>query len=182
MGANVGMRTPINGSDAAGAKTVGLLWRFGQGHEGWKWQYGLGWYSTDIAWQIGGERTEIGKLSVKPIMAGYGYTHVMGRKSVSAGISGGYAFNKLTQGAELEDIVQARTSARGATIDVGNAWVLRPGVSFWYNMNEKIGLNVGAHYIISRPRVTFTSSSGSESRRIDADMFSVKAGIAYSIF
>ena len=182
MGANVGMRTALDGSDAGGAKTVGLVWRFGQGHEGWKWQYGLGWYATDVAWQIGGQRTEIGKLSVKPLLVGYGYTHVMGRTSVSAGVTGGYSFNSLRQGSELEDIVQARTGERRAVIEVDNSWVLRPGVSAWYNVNKKLGINVGVHYIISRPRVSLSTSSGTAFRHLNADMFSIKAGIVYSIF
>ena len=180
VGASVGVRTAADSSAAQGKTGVGLAWRFGQSHEGWGWNYGLGWFSTDIARSMGGEDTDLGRLRVLAPLVGYGYTHVMGRKSISANLVGGYAFNKLAQEGDMANTLRERFGV--GSVDVGNTPVLRPGVSAWYNVNDKIGIQVGAHYTVARPRVTVTSPAGTDAGRLKADMFGVKIGMVYSIF
>jgi hypothetical protein len=182
LGANIGVRVAGDSSAARGDTGIGLLWRFGQAHEGWGWRYGLGWYATDVAWKVGSQTAELGRLGVKPLMGGYGYTHVMGRTSVSGTLVGGYAFTSLRPGDGFADSVSARVGAGAVTIDAANTFVVRPGVSVWYNVNEKVGINLSAHYMLSRPRITVTSPAGSDVRRLNADMFSIRVGAVYSLF
>ena len=181
LGGNFGVRTATD-SSAAGAKGVGLLWRFGQSHEGWGWHYGLGWYGTDVSWDIANQKAELGRLGVKPIVGGYGYTHVMGKTSVTGNVLGGYAFTSLRQDDTFADSVLARLGGSTVAIDASNTFVVRPGVSAWYNVNEKIGINVSGNYMMARPKVTVTSSGGTDVRRLQADMFTIKVGLVYSLF
>src|SRR5439155_27155028 len=65
IGGELNARTSDHASqeDAArGRFGPGLLWRFGQGHEGWGYHWGLNWYAVDIDRSIGGLVTELGEL------------------------------------------------------------------------------------------------------------------------
>jgi hypothetical protein len=81
--------------DARGTYGPGVIWRFGTAKEGWKFKYGLNWYRAEIDRDIAGEAQAIGKLRIRPLMAGYGYTHVMGLTAVSGNVLGGYSFNSF---------------------------------------------------------------------------------------
>lgn len=182
VGAEFTSRTPGDSAVASGGKGVGITWRFGHGHEGWGWGYGLGWYSTDISQPVGGAPAEIGELKVRPFMGGYGYTHIVGRTTVTAEVIGGYAFVSIMQHPALGDVYRDRLGARAVEVNTGNAFVVRPGVSAWYDINKKIGLHFGVTYTAARPNLTVTSSLGSTSQRLRADMFAAKIGAVYSIF
>jgi len=60
--------------------------------------------------------------------------------------------------------------------------VLRPEVSTWIDVTRKIGINLSFGYTVARPEVTIRTSAGTDSRRIRADMFTLRFGAVYSIF
>ena len=182
VGIDYGVKTPLDSSGATGGQSIGVDWRFGHGSEGWGFKYGLGWYSTNIGWSVDGQDVDLGRLRVRPIMVGIGYGIKRGRTTITPRLIGGYAFNKVAQSAQLEDEYNNRFGAQAASIDVSNAFVLRPGISAWYDVNEKIGIQLSANYVVARPEVTVTSSRGRDVRRLPVDMFTVKIGAVYSIF
>jgi hypothetical protein len=182
VGGELTSRTPGDSAVASGGIGLGLTWRFGHGHEGFGWGYGLGWYSTDISRPVAGVSAEIGELHIRPFMGGYGYTHIVGRTTMTAEVVGGYAFVSISQHPALADVYRDRLGARSVTVDAGNAFVVRPGISAWYDINEKVGLHFAVTYTVARPDITVGSSLGSASQRIRADMFAVKIGAVYSIF
>jgi hypothetical protein len=163
-------------------RSIGLLWRFGHPETGWGWHWGLNWFETSVDRTVGGRNVTLGELHVRPFMAGYGYTRVLGRTAITGEVIGGFALNSFTITPDATDAYHDRLGARSVRADAANALVLRPGVSMWYDVNKKIGINVNAGYIIARPRVTVTTSLGEDARRIRADVFGVKVGVAYSIF
>jgi hypothetical protein len=169
-------------SEARGGTGIGFLYRWGHGRQGWGWKYGINWYSAELGRPLGDAQPEFGKLQVRPFLAGYGYTHLIGRTKVSANLMAGYAFTSF----RLHDSFdQAYRDFRGVdSIDTSssNAFVVRPEVSLWYDVNEKIGFNLGAGYVIARPEITVISSLGRDRQRVHADMFSIKAGLVYSIY
>jgi hypothetical protein len=182
IGAEVGTRLP-GFPEAHGQDTFGFLWRFGHGKEGFGFNWGLNWYSSDIDRAIGGGTLEFGELHLKPVMAGYGYTRSFGRKTTAtAALIGGVAFTSFRMTSPAYDAYAERLGARSISVDSGTTWALRPGVGVWYDINKKIGLHVGVHYMMARPEVTVTSSLGSDRRRVRADMFQMKVGLAYSVF
>jgi hypothetical protein len=169
-------------NDARGGAGIGFLWRLGNGSEGWGWKYSLNWYSAEVAQPIGGERLEFGHLRVRPFLAGYGYTKMFGRYKVSANLMGGYAFNSFKLWPGANDAYRQHFGAQGVDTEVSNTLVMKPETSVWFDLNDKIGLTVGAGYMVARPTVTVLSTAGRDRRRVNADMFMFKVGAVYSIF
>ena len=155
----------------------------GHGREGWGWKYGLNWYSAELERQLEGASQDFGHLRIRPLLGGYGYTHIAGRTFVSTSLMGGYAFTSFRRRSSYDAVLRANRDVVGE-IDSSssNTFVLRPEASLWYDINKKLGLNVNGGYIIARPEVTVTSSLGQDRQRIRADMFTLRAGLVYSIF
>jgi hypothetical protein len=170
------------GPGSHGDQGIGFTWRFGQSTEGWGWSYGLGWYSTDIDRAVAGRTVEWGELKVRPFMAGYGYTHVMRRSALTAELMGGYAFTAFDLKPAAIDAYVAGLGARSLSADVGNVLVVRPQLGFWYDVNRRIGVHVGAAYVIARPKIVVSSTIGDDAVRYKADSFTLKIGAVYSIF
>jgi hypothetical protein len=176
--------SPARAADEAsrGDTGIGLLWRLGHGNEGWGWKYGFGWYSADLDRQLDATRLEFGALRVRPILAGYGYSHTAGRAQISAGLLAGYAFNSFRPLASFRDAYRQRLGAQQFDAEVSNSLVLKPQLSTWIDLSRRIGLNLDVGYAISRPTMTISSSLGRERRKIRADMLIMKVGAVYSIF
>ena len=181
VGAQLSTRTAA-GPENKGHVGVSLLWRIGQSKTGWGWHYGLYWFSTDLERSIGGVDTEFGRLRVRPIMGGYGYTRVFGRTAVTGKVMGGYAWTSMRLSPIATDAYQNRLGAQTITADASNTIVVIPEVSAWYNINEKMGLKVSSGYVMARPNVTVSSTAGIDKRRVRADNVTVKVGMVYSIF
>jgi hypothetical protein len=180
VGAQLSTRTPA-GPDNGGHLGVSLLWRIGQSKTGWGWHYGLHWFATDLDRSIGGLDTEFGKLKVRPIMGGYGYTRVIGRTALTAKLLGGYAFTSMTLSPPAMDAYH-RLGSQTVTVKASNTVVVIPEVSAWYNVNRKVGFRVSSGYVLARPNVTVSSTAGVDKRRVRADNVTFKVGIVYSIF
>ena len=170
------------GPDAHGDLGISLMWRIGHSKTGFRWDWGLNWFSADIDRSIGGINTELGELHVRPIMAGYGYTHVIGRTAISATALGGYAFSSASLTPQAHDAYRDRLGAQAITIDASNTFVVKPEVSMWRDLSEKIGLRTSVGYMIARPHITVGSSLGDDKRRVKADMLMFKVGLVYSVF
>ena len=159
-----------------------LLWRVGHGHEGWGFHWGLNWYAVDIDRAIGGQATALGELKVRPFMAGYGYTYSMTRRlSITADVLGGYAFGSIGLTPTAIDAYRNRLGAQAATAKSTNTLVLKPEIGSWYDVNNKVGLNVNFGYMMARPDIIVSSTAGADRRKVRADQFIIKAGIVYSI-
>jgi hypothetical protein len=186
IGGEFTVRTSDHASqeDAAHGKFgPGLLWRFGHGREGWGFHWGLKWYAVDIDRPIGGLMTELGELRVRPVMAGYGYTHGITRRlAVTGDVLAGYAFGSFSLRPAAIDAYQRRTGARTTGARASNSFVVRPEVGVWYDLNRKVGLNLSAGYMIARPDIIVETTAGSDKRTARADQFSLRVGVVYSIF
>ena len=181
IGAQVSKRGST-GPEAHGHLGLGPLWRIGHSKTGFRWDWGLNWYSADVDRSIGGTVTELGELAIRPIMAGYGYTRVIGRTSVSAKALAGYGFSSAKLAPSAIDAYHDRLGAQSITIDASNTFVMKPEISMWHDLGEKIGLNASFGYMVARPQIAVRSSLGEDKRRMNADMFMVKVGLVYSIY
>jgi hypothetical protein len=170
--------------ESHGSMGPGLLWRFGQSKQGWKYKYGLGWYSTQLDRAIGGDiPSEFGKLRVRPILGGYGYTHLIGKKtSIAASLLGGPAFTSFALSSDASDRFRSMLGAETIEAGAGHTFVLKPQISTWIDLNEKIGLNFTTGYVVARPTVTVRTPAGEDKRRVNADMMTFKVGMVYSVF
>lgn len=180
LGWEIGPMIPVDAS-ASGSSEFGLVWRLGRYESGWAPHWGLNWYATDLKRNIGGTDVPLGGLHVRPLTAGYGYTLVKDRTTVIADVLGGFAFTSMSMAQPAIDGYR-RLGAQGATLDTSMTWVVRPEAMIWYDINKDFGLVVNVGYMMARPTITVTTTAGTDARRINADMFGIQIGLAYSIF
>lgn len=165
-----------------GHLSPGPVLRIGRGCTGWGLQTGLGWFSADLEQPLGSTVTGFGELKIRPILAGYGYTHPFGPATVTAKLMAGYAINSFEMRPAYEDGYRTLRGAASVSTDASNSLVLKPEVSTWIDAGPKVSMNVSIGYAIARPEVTVSSSLGSDHRHIRADMLSVTVGAVYRVF
>jgi hypothetical protein len=182
VGMSVSAR-PGPSAESSGQINPALLWRFGHGDEGWGWKWGFNWYSTQLEREVGSAVTDFGELHVRPFMAGYGYTHRVGRRTaITASMLGGYAFTSFQMLPSFDDAYRRTLGAGTVDTSASNAFVLKPEVSTWVDLSRKVGLNFSVGYMLARPEVSLSSSLGVEKRRTNADVFMIKIGAVYSVY
>ena len=181
IGGQITIRDPTT-SRVHGSADVGVLLRLGHGGTGWGWKWAFNWFSTDIDERIGPRLIELGELSVKPFMAGYGYRYAIDSVSVELNAVAGYALTSMSLTAAAVDAYHDVLGAHSVSADAANTFVARPEVGVWFDLTRDLGVNINAGYMIARPRLTIHTSLGDESQRFRADMFSVKIGLAYRVF
>ena len=167
---------------ARGQLGPGLLWRFGEAKPGWGFHWGLNWYAVKLERPIGGAATELGELRVRPIMAGYGYTKVIRRYSVTADVLGGYAFGTIKISEPAVSAYQRTLGVPAAEANASNTFVFKPEVGLWYDFTRKVYLNANVGYMVARPEVEIVTAAGRDGRSARADQFILKIGVVYSIF
>ena len=182
VGIGVGVRGNPDASASAGLGRPGIIWRVGHGREGWGFRWGLNWYSTQLQHPIGQEAATFGQLRVRPVMGGYGYQRRFGRTLVGGGVLAGYAMTSVNMKPEFADLYRRTTGASAVSVRAKNTFVVRPEMSVWIDLNDKIGLTISSAYMIARPELTVFSPGGRDTRQIKADMFSLRVGAVYSIF
>jgi hypothetical protein len=175
--------TRIAGSSAAAASSdVGFELRIGHEHDGWDWAYSFfGWFDTDIQQSPIVSPSDLGRLRIRPIMLGYGYTKVRGRAAVTTDLVAGYALNSF----RLDPSTIADYQRRGASNIHGeatNTFVVKPELTLWYDLNRRVGFKVNGGYLVARPSVTIVSTLGRTTQSVRADTFLITLGVVYSIF
>jgi len=184
-GADVSIATTgrSSGDDYAhGGVLVEPLWRFGVIEPGWGFHWGLNWYEVRVDRLVGGTVADLGEVNIRPIMAGYGYTWVRGRNTVSTNLLGGYAFSSAEMSSGAAAAYRSRLGVEATDIDASNGFVFKPEIDFWHDINKLFGLNINVGYMVARPEVTITTSTGVDRRTVRADQFLVKVGLVYSFF
>ena len=173
LGAGASTRiTNPSGDALAGAVNVGPLLRL-RPRDGLGPAIAFNW--TDALIESGPEgRPGLATVRLRPVMVGVEYGVARGRLAAGASIVAGYAFNSLDA-----DITQA---GPGRAVAVGNSFVWRPGVSLWYDVAPRLGINLFAGYLFTRPRVTFASDTAILTDRLPANAVVVSIGTAYWIF
>jgi hypothetical protein len=129
------------------------------------------------------ERDGAGELHVRPIMAGYGYTQVVGRYSITADVLGGYAFGSIGLSDAAAVAYRRVLDVPSVTARATNTFVVKPEIGIWYDMTRRLYLNVNAGYMMARPDVMVETAVGVDIRRkARADQFILKVGVVYSVF
>jgi hypothetical protein len=181
VGGNFRILTAPDG-EAEGSISPGLLWRFGHDEGGWGLNFGLNWYNTDLQRPVGGSETPFGQLRVRPFMAGYGYKVLFRNTSVTFDAIGGYAFTSFKLNPKADDAFRARLGAKTIDVSSSNTLVVKPEITVWIDLSERVGLQINGGYMFARPKVRVTSSLGEDERRYRADMVVLQVGAVYSIF
>jgi len=153
------------------AESIGPLIRLGSGR-GLGLAVGFGWFGSDLS-AVDNPAEIIGRVRIKPVMGGLGYTVRNDRVSMSLSAVAGLAFNSVVPGESI---------GRAVPLDVTNSLVWRPAVSFWFDASSRVALNASAGYVMTRPRLSVLRDGDVVRRRLDADTFHLRVGMAYKIF
>jgi hypothetical protein len=147
---------------------------------GWGPSFGLSGYKGDITAPIDGRRTTIGEVRIRPVMGGIAYSIGGGRARTSFGLVGGYAFSSAKVTAALPD-------GAVASIDIENAWVVRPNVGLFYAVTRRLALIGSIGYVYTNPTIAINVSQAGQSPyrasgSFRSDYVSITVGTAISIF
>jgi hypothetical protein len=167
---------------ARGQLGPGLLWRFGTPKGGWGFHWGFNWYAVTLERPVANSVIELGELHIRPVMAGYGYTYLIRRYSITADVLGGYAIGSMSISDPASAAYRRALGVSSVEANATNAIVLKPEIGVWYDITRKVYLNVNAGYMFARPDVEIVTSAGIDKRKARADQFILKVGLVYSIF
>lgn len=147
---------------------------------GWGPSVGLNWFHGHITVPVNGQPTKIGEVKVRPVMGGLGYSVGGGRLLTTFGVVGGYAFTT----AKVTAVLPAGTTA---SIDIDDAWVVRPNVGVTYALTRRLALMGSVGYVYTNPSITIdVAEQGQPPRRVSgsfrSDYVNVAVGAAVSIF
>jgi hypothetical protein len=153
------------------SESIGPLIRLGSGR-GLGLAVGFSWFGSDL---LASDNTEeiIGRVRIKPVMGGLGYTVRNDRVSMSLSAVAGLAFNSVVPGESI---------GRAVPLDVTNSLAWRPAVSFWFDASGRVALNASAGYVMTRPQLSVLRDGEVVRRRLEADTFLLRVGMAYKVF
>ncbi len=155
-----------------GAFSFGPLLRVGSG-DGLALAIDFNWVSADIV-EGPGSSAPLGRLHVRPLMGGAGYTVQNNRVSAGLTLVAGYSFNSVS----VNDLAPGRILALRAD----NSFAFRPGMSLWFDVSRRIAFSAFAGYLLARPSVTFLEDGRVTRRTIRGDTVLVSTGIVYKLF
>lgn len=138
---------PLDG-DLASDISIGAFFKR-RPKKGFSPAFRLNWFRVDLRRQ--GQDRLLGKLQVRPFMAGVGYTIVKGRFSYGGAAVAGYSFNKITT---TDDVVDKDH----ATFDVKDCFVWRVGVNADYALGSRFVLTSGLGFAFLDPKIRLTVS------------------------
>ena len=181
VGAGIDVYRPTS-TEAEEFVAVSFLYRVMPERSGWRPIVGFNWYSIKMRIDTAGVRHPFGTLRLRPVMAGYSYTHRMGTLALSASALGGYSFNRF----RLDD--RARVAYRDhlgvLLLDSGaaNRPVFKTELALWHNVSDRVGLVVSVAGIRARTDLTPVTDSGRRRLGMRADAVKVLIGAAYGLF
>lgn len=147
---------------------------------GWGPSFGFSGFKGDIVAPVNGQSTTIGEIRIRPLMGGISYSIGDGPLRTSFGLVGGYAFTSA-------EVTTALPSGTAATIDITNAWVIRPNVGLTYALTRRLAIVGSVGYVYTSPTITVTVNQQDQAPRrfsgiFRSDHVSVTVGTAVSIF
>ena len=172
IGASVGGISPtnddVNAGFAAGVN-FGLAPETGLGPA-----IGLGWYEGDLTLAQVSGNTRVGRLRVRPLMGGVGYTWVNGRVATGVSINAGISFNAI----RLDDQYRAFFGTGGdVRVDASNSFAARPQLRVEYAVARKVGVYSSAGYFFTEFDNVIETPAGRFENEWDASSFNLFVGV-----
>jgi hypothetical protein len=172
IGISVGGISPTDDDVSAGfaaGVTVGLAPATGFGPS-----MGLGWYEGDLTLaRISGD-VNIGRLRVRPLMGGVGYTWVNGRVATGASINAGISFNSIRLDDQYRAGFGSGSEVRG---DASNSFAARPQLRVEYALARKFGVYSSASYFFTRFDSVLETPTGRFEDEWDGSSFNLFVGL-----
>jgi hypothetical protein len=131
------------------------------------------WFGTTTA-ESPDAPLDAGRTTIRPVLAGLGYTVAVGRLQATPSFSVGYAFNSLH--------VPDQGVAQGVPVEVANSVAWRPGLAVSIDTSRRTALTFSLGRVFTRPRVTFIDDAILSRRPVNADTTVFLAGLVYRLF
>ena len=135
---------------------------------------GFGWYEGDLALPRVSGNAEVGRLRVRPLMAGIGYSWVKGRVATGVSINAGISFNSI----RLDDQYRAFFgSGSEVRVDADNSFAARPQLRVEYAVARKLGVYSSAGYFFTQFDNVIETPVGRFENEWDASSFNLFVGV-----
>lgn len=170
--ANSSFRAPVD-RDMTEGRTYGLSIGLSPGEtNGWRYPFALAFFSEHLN-SPGG--TQFAKLRGRALLGGIGYGWHFGKLSTGVALQAGYGWYSLRGEG---DVFSALDLANGpVTMDVSDAWLLRPQIKAEYFLTRKLTVRLSGDYVLTHPDIVVTTPAGQISHRWDASNFHANVGI-----
>ncbi len=143
---------------------------------------GFDWYAVGVNAVVGGQQVYVGRVSVKPVMAGIAYNWNRRKYWLSASIVGGYAFAGLDLNDQSRPAFRSSLGARYLAFDAVNSLVFRPQLGIWYDAAPRVGVTASIAYIGVHPKLRVTSDVGRTDIPLNAACTVLTFGLVYGVF
>jgi hypothetical protein len=135
---------------------------------------GFGWYQQDLTLSgVSGDR-EVGRLRVRPLMAGVGYTWMKDRVAVGVSVNAGISFNSIRLDDEYRTFFGPGTEVR---VDASNSFAVRPQLRIEYAVAKKVGVFASAGYFFTEFDNVIETPLGRFENEWDASSFNLFVGV-----
>jgi hypothetical protein len=142
----------------------------------------LNWYELKFDGPVGDEMTPLGRLKIRPVMGGYGYSLRSGRVAASTTFVGGVSFNSFDEDDRARLAYARQLETTLLRISAANGLAARAELGVWFDIDDRFGLLTSVGYMLARPRITIVTGNGEEERRLRADAVKLQVGLVYAIF
>ena len=149
--------------------------------EGWGFAGAFNWFETDLDAAFAGLRGEYGRVRIRPLMGGVGYTIRSGRVRTTFSLVGGPAWNQL----KINE--QARIALADGGRDVEDTLdevsvAIRPGASVNVRIAPRLDLTGFGGYLFNRPKFTIPTGAGDVRNEWSTDAVVLSAGLVFALF
>jgi hypothetical protein len=135
---------------------------------------GLGWYEGDLTLSRVSGDAYVGRLRVRPLMAGVGYTWVTGRVATGVSLNAGISFNSIRLDDEYRAVFGGGSDVRA---DANNSFAARPQLRVEYAVARKVGVYSSAGYFFTEFDNAIETSAGRFENEWDASSFNIFVGV-----
>jgi hypothetical protein len=167
--------------DAHHPTGVGLVGRLRRG-SGLGATVGMDWFASDVRAEVGGQPTLVGRMSIRPLMAGVSYIRQFHRYAISTGIVGGWAFNSLSQTDAERAAYGNSVGLPGASVSVSNCLAVEPNVTFWRELGHHFAASASVAYMLARPTLTATGATGRRADPVNLSATVITFAVVYGVF
>ena len=177
VGATVGVVAPLDSEVDVGpvyGVTLGLA-----PVKGWSWAGNLGWFTGNLRLEDGGVNRDVGRITVRPVMGGIGYTWVDGKLFTTVSLTAGVSFNSADVDGNYKEIFGPGTAV---SLDADNSFCVKPAVEVEYTLTPKWALTTYGGFIFTSIDSRLRTPVGTYEDRWDVSHFSVLAGVMFYPF
>jgi hypothetical protein len=135
---------------------------------------GFGWYQADLTLSGVSGDVDVGRLRVRPLMAGVGYTWVKDRIAAGVSINAGISFNSIRLNDTYRTFFGPGTEVR---VDASNSFAVRPQFRVEYAAARKVGVYSSVGYFFTEFDNVIETPVGRFENEWDASSVNIFVGV-----